>query len=139
MDAAELRKAGWLAVGTVLIAGGGTISVLASFRNRFLPVYGGILLFIAGYKLSWYGVHPVERRRQQRRILEHLRTGLKGEVEALLRETVLLLTGGFLASIGIFVFARTVRSPGILKVVAAGTIGFAGYMLAHEELNDALV
>ncbi|MFB6294370.1 MAG: hypothetical protein ABEI97_01290 [Candidatus Nanohaloarchaea archaeon] len=133
------RELFWLATGTVLVSTGGTLAVLHSFTSSFIPVMGGIFLFILGYKVSWYGSKPDTFRRDRKLLLERINDDYRDERNRLLKETVHLVAGAAMISYGVYLFGQTVQTPTLLTAAQAGIASFGGYIIAHTELNNAVL
>lgn len=125
----------WLGSGTIIIGLGAASSALGAFRGDFVSTYAGILLFIFGYKLSWYGVHRDHQDRLQQQI-ERLGDPTVGD---LAMQVSMFVIGGLGIALGLYLFARTSTGGGSLTGITAGIVSILGYVIAHRQLNASLV
>ncbi|MFB6294372.1 MAG: hypothetical protein ABEI97_01300 [Candidatus Nanohaloarchaea archaeon] len=135
MDTDTLTDFFWLAAGGHVVAIGGALAVLDAFQGRFLSTYAGIVLFIFGYKLSWYGLHRDHPEQLKTQIERMSDTGATPVVQ----EVVMFTIGGFGIAAGIYLFAMAVRGTLPLIGYLAGAVSFGGYIIAHKQLNKAVI
>lgn len=107
-----------------------------AFLKRDIAVMIGYVLFLAGYKICWYGVHHDGGIED----LVHMpESSLVKAVEFLKTESwkyLTIIAGLYLASYGTIEFFEFVSQPSIQTGIKTGLVGFTGYILAHEGVNE---
>lgn len=131
----RMQDAFWIGIGAHVVAVGGALAVLGAFQGRFLSTYAGIVLFIFGYKLSWYGVHRDDPERLKAQIDRMNDAG----ATPVAREVAMFTAGGLSIAVGIYMFARAVQGVQPLLGYIAGAVSLGGYIIAHKQLNKSLV
>lgn len=129
-----------LVLGTLIISAGWTITGVSAFDGNVPAVILGYMLFIAGYKLSWYGTHSVNNLRQLKQFLNTLKPTLTKHIRRDWDNYILISIGLIFVGYGTTIFAEIITGELIVfKTVLAGILCFGGYMVSHEGVNEVLV
>lgn len=113
-------------LGSVIIAFGGGLAGLFSFRGRILIVMAGFLLFIGGYRISQVGIVGTVRS-----------TGEFTLTLSSLSRLAFLIIGWVGIAFGVTLFGQTILNPGVSSAVLSGVASIGGYMCAHVGINGA--
>ncbi len=125
----RLRTLGWPVSGSVIIAGGGSIATLAAFEQQLPVVMTGVLLLLVGFRVSQLGLYADDPLYD----LAAARHAIASPAAVI--RLLLVFAGWIGISIGITVFAQTIRDPSLLTAVLSGIASVAGYMCAHVGIN----
>jgi hypothetical protein len=136
VDRETVLNAFFLVAGSLIITLGAGLVAIYAFRESTLVVYAGFLLFIFGYKFTWYGYHRVEEMQE---VHENIRYMLREVLFPLLKKYGSVAGGGLGMAYGTVLFARTIVKFDPAMAVLAGLFCFGGYMLAHNEVNKVVV
>jgi hypothetical protein len=136
MDEYKTLKYGLLTLGSLLVATSFTLVGRYAFQGSVFNVFAGYLVFVAGYKACWYGVH-------QEGGFDKLRAALtEGFQESLdFVETnpvnyILIAVGVYSAAFGTVAFTVMIENPSIHQAILSGATSFGGYVMAHEGVNE---
>lgn len=136
MDEETRIKYGLLSVGSMLVAVSFTLVGKYAFEGDIHRVFLGYLVFVAGYKSCWYGVHlrgGFERFRSV--LIKTIREAIKYAKSNPLNY-LLIFVGVYSAAYGTVAFSGAVQDPTVGKIVIAGVAAFGGYIMAHEGVNE---
>lgn len=136
MEEEETLKYGLLALGSLLVATSFTLVGRYAFEGNVTRVFLGYLVFVAGYKACWYGVHQEGGLGKLR---ESLDEGLRESLDFVKTDPlnyVLIAVGVYSAAFGSVTFARLVEEPTVHTTLLAGATSFGGYVMAHEGVNE---
>lgn len=139
MDEEKLISRGSLIVGTLLVSTGCTLAAYYGFRERFVPVYIAFTLFAAGYKVSWYGTREFHNFESIIATIKNIPDKGPQHVSEELENYILLAAGLASISYGFIVFTQNILNFSVESAVIAGFATFAGYMVAHEGVNEVLI
>lgn len=114
----------WAFIGSLVVASGITVTGLSAFGGELPFVMLGMVLFIAGYRVSQRGVtEPSDEA---------------GTIEITGEKLVfwsLLVAGWFFLSVGVMLWAQTVINPSFTAATLAGISSIGGYTLSHLGIN----
>lgn len=123
-----------LGLGSVLVALSGTIVGINAFNDGLVGVILGYIVFVIGYESCWHAVNSeinygLSQFNDFSSKLDKIKT-----VEPW--KYFLIITGVYLAAHGTVEFGAFVSRPELLTGVEAGLSTFAGYVIAHEGVNE---
>lgn len=126
-----------LILGSLQVSLGASLVGVYAIEGFTPGVLFGYLIFVSGYKISWFSVHEISKLEQ---ILEiGYETFFEGDKLGNLWHLLLMLIGVSMTSYGTTLFAQIVLGDIGTSVFIAGIITFGGYMVAHEGVNGVLV
>lgn len=123
----------WVAIGSTTIAAGSTIALINGFQGTAAPVYGGLILFVLGYRITQYGIHEHDPD-------QPLLTQLTDQTTDIDIKTIIMITiGGFALSYGFTTFIQSISNAALTMAGAGGLMMLGGYMIAHLAINNTLI
>ena len=128
-----------LFIGSLITAGGCSLVGVYTFKNRPLLVFTGFLLFVVGYKLSWYGTRLVRDTESLRGYISGGAGSFIAHIDQNFTNYLLVLMGLISTSYGATIFGQTVKHFSIYQGAISGFMCVIGYMLAHEGVNEVLI
>lgn len=124
-----------LGIGSVLVALSGTIVGIYAFKDALIEVIFGYMVFVLGYKTCWYAVNKkIEGSNLFNSINFESKLDQIKSIEPW--KYLLIVIGVYLAAHGTVEFGAFVSEPKLLNGVEAGLSTFAGYIIAHEGVNE---
>ncbi|MFB6241574.1 MAG: hypothetical protein ABEJ36_02100 [Candidatus Nanosalina sp.] len=139
MEEEKQIKYSLLTAGSLLVALSFTLVGRYSFQGRILYVFFGYLLFVTGYKMCWYGVHQRGGFERFREVLVESAEDAYSYLKTDPQNYFLILLGVYLTSYGSVLFTEALANPEIPRILLAGVAVFAGYVMAHEGVNEVPV
>ena len=136
MDQETSIKFSLLSIGSLLVAASFTWVGLYAFQKVLPGVVTGFLLFVAGYKICWYGAHHEGSLNDLKAVVLEVSRESFNELFSKPSNYILILIGVTCASYGTLLFAEIIISFKFPQAILSGIFSSLGYVLAHEGVNE---